>query len=138
RRPAERSLQGPGSGDGRGGVGVMSATALDVPNLHRLDFTLPTDLEAAVPPEARGITRDAVRMMVAYRGEQRLVHTTFFELPRFLDPGDLVVVNTSGTLAAAVDATAPDGTNLVVHLSTRLPADLRVVELRRDGVPWPE
>ena len=60
--------------------------------------------EATEPPEARGITRDAVRMMVAYRHDLRLVHAHAHDLPSFLDEGDLVVVNTSGTLAAALDA----------------------------------
>ena len=56
----------------------------------------------ARPPEARGMTRDAVRMLVARRGDGTLVHTHFTELPRLLDEGDLLVVNTSGTLAAAL------------------------------------
>jgi S-adenosylmethionine:tRNA ribosyltransferase-isomerase len=97
----------------------------------RLAFELPAELEAAEPAEARGITRDAVRMLVAHRGSGELVHTTFGELPRHLDPGDLVVINTSGTIPAAVAATAPDGTALVVHLSTRLDDDRWVVEPRR-------
>ncbi len=96
--------------------------------------------EATGPAEARGITRDAVRMMVAYRSDLRVVHTHAHDLPQFLDEGDLVVVNTSGTLAAAVDALGEDGTPLVVHLSQLLPAGLWLVELRRpDGgatQPW--
>src|SRR5258706_7274939 len=104
----------------------MSALLLS----HRPRFELPPELEASVPPEARGITRDAVRLMVAYKSDNRLVHANFNELPRFLDAGDLVVVNTSGTLASALDATAPDGRALGIHLSTRLPADLWVVEVR--------
>jgi S-adenosylmethionine:tRNA ribosyltransferase-isomerase len=52
-------------------------------------------------------------------------------LPSFLDPGDLVVINTSGTLPAAVDAVAADGTRLVLHLSTRLGSTRWVVEPRR-------
>ncbi len=96
--------------------------------------------EATEPPEARGITRDAVRMMVAYRHDLRLVHAHAHDLPQFLDEGDLVVVNTSGTLAAALDALGEDGTPLVVHLSQRLPADLWLVELRRPNgratEPW--
>lgn len=98
--------------------------------------------EATEPAEARGITRDAVRMMVAYRHDRRLVHAHAHDLPKFLDEGDLVVVNTSATLAAALDALGEDGTPLVVHLSQRLPAGLWLVELRRpDGratEPWPE
>jgi S-adenosylmethionine:tRNA ribosyltransferase-isomerase len=96
--------------------------------------------EATEPPEARGITRDAVRMMVAHRADLRIVHAHAHDLPQFLDEGDLVVVNTSGTLAAALDARGEDGTPLVVHLSQRLPAGRWLVELRRPNgratEPW--
>ena len=105
------------------------STTLDV--APRLTFDLPPELEASEPPEARGLTRDAVRMLVANGRDGTLVHSAFTLLPRFLDAGDLVVVNTSGTIPAAVDAVAPDGTALVVHLSTQLSADRWVVEPRR-------
>jgi S-adenosylmethionine:tRNA ribosyltransferase-isomerase len=114
----------------------MSAVADVLAPTNRIRFELPSELEAAVPAEARGITRDAVRLMVAYKSENRLVHANFSDLPRFLDAGDLVVVNTSGTLAAEVDAVGPDGAALAVHLSTQLPANLWVIELRRDGGPF--
>jgi S-adenosylmethionine:tRNA ribosyltransferase-isomerase len=52
-------------------------------------------------------------------------------LPDFLEAGDLVVINTSGTLNAALKATRPDGWPLELHLSTRLSADLWSVEVRR-------
>ena len=94
-------------------------------------FELPAELEAGSPPEARGMTRDAVRMLVAHQGDGTLVHSHFSELPRFLDEGDLIVVNTSGTLAAAVPGTDSSGRQLEVHFSTQLPADLWTVELRR-------
>jgi S-adenosylmethionine:tRNA ribosyltransferase-isomerase len=101
---------------------------------ERLAFVLPPELEAREPAEARGTTRDSVRMLVAYCHDGALVHSTFSLLPTFLDPGDLVVVNTSGTIPAAVDAVAADGTRLVVHLSTQLDDGRWVVELRRpDG-----
>src|SRR5947209_12354844 len=89
-----------------------------VPAAPRLAFDLPPELEASEPPEARGLTRDAVRMMVAHRESGIIEHSTFALLPAFLDPGDLVVINTSGTLPAAVDALAPDGRHVVLHLST--------------------
>jgi S-adenosylmethionine:tRNA ribosyltransferase-isomerase len=69
-------------------------------------------------------------MMVAYRSDLRIVHAHAHDLPHYLDEGDLVVVNTSGTLAAAVDALGEDGTPLVLHLSQQLPAGLWLVELR--------
>lgn len=97
----------------------------------RLAFHLPPALEASEPPEARGLTRDAVRMLVADRTTGALTHSTFALLPAFLEPGDLVVVNTSGTVPAAVNAVATDGTELVLHLSSRLDDGTWVVEPRR-------
>jgi S-adenosylmethionine:tRNA ribosyltransferase-isomerase len=97
----------------------------------RLKFELPPELEAAAPPEARGLTRDAVRMMVASRSSGRLTHSTFALLPAFLAEGDLVVVNTSGTIPAALTATTERGERIVVHLSTRLDDGRWVVEPRR-------
>jgi S-adenosylmethionine:tRNA ribosyltransferase-isomerase len=112
-------------------VSAMSALSAMATRSPRLRFELPTELEAGEPPEARGMTRDAVRMMVAERSTNLVSHSTFALLPMFLDAGDLVVVNTSGTIPAAVDATASDGTRVVVHLSTRLDDDRWVVEPRR-------
>ncbi len=74
----------------------LAGTRPTLPELHPLRFTLPPELEAPSPPESRGMTRDAVRMLVAHKGDGSLVHTYFSELPRFLDEGDLVVLNTSG------------------------------------------
>jgi len=103
-----------------------------------LTFSLPGALEAAEPPEARGLTRDAVRMLVGYRSDLRLVHSVFSLLPTFLEDGDLVVVNTSGTLAAAVEGTDPAGRPVVVHFSTELASGTWVVELRRPRAPASE
>jgi S-adenosylmethionine:tRNA ribosyltransferase-isomerase len=106
------------------------STGLTLPTL---EFELPPALEAGEPPEARGLARDDVRLMVSRYGDDAVEHARFRELPRFLRAGDLLVVNTSGTLSAAVDATRADGSRAVLHLSTRLPAGLWSVELRRAG-----
>jgi S-adenosylmethionine:tRNA ribosyltransferase-isomerase len=89
-------------------------------------------LEAHEPPEARGEGRDDVSLMVAHRAGRSLMHARFHDLPRFLVPGDVLVVNTSGTLPAAVDARLA-GRPIELRLST--PAgedDLWVVELRTE------
>ena len=104
---------------------------IDPTRPSRLAFRLPPELEASEPPEARGLTRDSVRMMVAERSTNRLTNSTFVRLPTFLDPGDLVVINTSAVIPAAVPATSPDGTPLVVHLSTQFDDDVWVIELRQ-------
>lgn len=109
----------------------MTALAEPTP---RLGYDLPSALEASEPPEARGLTRDAVRMLVATKTDGGLVPSSFTFLPRFLEPGDVLVVNTSGTIPAAIDAVGADGKELVVHLSTRLDDERWVVEPRRpDG-----
>ena len=98
--------------------------------------------EAHEPPEARGLRRDEVRMLVARRDDGRLEHARFCDLPRFLDEGDVLVVNTSATLPAALTATRADGEAVRLHLSTPVPGaapgdePLRyVVELRRADGP---
>src|SRR2546423_5841069 len=101
-----------------------------IPDNTVLDFDLPPELEASEPPEARGLARDEVRLMVSYRADDRVIHTTFRALPDFLAAGDVLVINTSGTMNAALNAIRADGTALELHLSTHLPADLWVVEVR--------
>lgn len=97
----------------------------------RTRFVLPERLNAAEPPEARGLARDGVRLLVA-DGIQ-IVHGRFDQLGDHLRPGDLLVVNTSGTLAAAVPGTritAGGVEPVVVHFSTELDDGTWVVELR--------
>jgi S-adenosylmethionine:tRNA ribosyltransferase-isomerase len=103
----------------------------EYPEAHGpLHFDLPSELEAGEPPEARGLRRDEVRLMVSHLGDDSIVHSSFTNLPGFLEAGDTLVINTSGTMNAALPASYADGTPLEVHLSTHLPADLWVVELR--------
>jgi S-adenosylmethionine:tRNA ribosyltransferase-isomerase len=99
-----------------------------------LAFELPAALEAHEPPEARGLARDEVKLMVASRGDGEISHATFHDLPELLRAGDLLVVNTSATLPAAVPARRDDGSCLELRFATSAP-DLPhgrwwVVELR--------
>ncbi|RMF05225.1 MAG: S-adenosylmethionine:tRNA ribosyltransferase-isomerase [Chloroflexi bacterium] len=104
------------------------------PPIHSdFDFTLPPELEAHEPPEARGLRRDQVRLMVSSGAGERVEHTQFTQLPNFLAAGDVLVINTSATRPASLPAARRDGTPLRVHLSTQLPADLWLVELRRSA-----
>lgn len=102
--------------------------------LPALDFSLPPELEAHEPPEARGLTRDGVRLLVSSLHSDRIVHARFADLPAFLRPGDLLVVNVSATLPAALTAQRDDGSEVAMHVSTRLPAGLVVVEFRKATV----
>src|SRR6266550_967992 len=99
-----------------------------------LDFQIPEELAAHEPPEARGLKRDGVRLMVSRASTNAITHTRFSHLPDFLAPGDVVVVNTSATINAALEAVreASDGSvsDVVLHLSTPLSPNQWVVELR--------
>ena len=78
-------------------------------------------LEDAAPPEERGLARDEVRLMVASRGAP-LAHARMTGLPHFLRPRDLLVVNESATIPAAVEAVRAEGERVQLHLSTPDPA----------------
>ena len=95
------------------------------------DFDLPPGLEAGQPPEARGLARDDVRLLVA--GDSGLRHARFSGLGQFLSAGDVLVINTSATLAAAIDGRRADGSVVIVHFSTRLDDGSWLVELRPPG-----
>lgn len=97
-----------------------------------VEFILPPEREATAPPERRGIARDGVRLLRS--GYEGVTHHVFRDLPDLLEPGDLVVINTSATLPAALDGRHPDGRPAPVHFSTRLDDGDWIVELRRpDG-----
>ena len=91
-----------------------------------VDFALPAELEAHDPPEARGLARDGDRLLVSRAATAEIGHGVFRDLPGLLLPGDLVVVNDTGTLPAQVRA----GRELAVHFSTALPDGAWLVELR--------
>jgi S-adenosylmethionine:tRNA ribosyltransferase-isomerase len=101
------------------------------------DFALPPELEAHEPAEARGLPRDGVRMLVSRRAADEISHHAFGDLPELLLPGDLLVVNTSSTVPAAVRI----GGGLAVHFSTPMPNASWLIELReprgRATVPYP-
>src|SRR5919204_1257943 len=102
--------------------------------LATLDFALPPELEAHEPPEARGLRRDQVLLLVTSCDGYCIQHLTFTDLPDVLRPGDLLVANDSATLPAALTARTVGGQTVALHISTRLPADLWVVEPRRVSV----
>ena len=91
-----------------------------------MNFDLPAVLEAREPPEARGLARDGVRLMVSRSRAGAVTHHRFTDLPSLLLPGDLLVVNTSRTLPAAVRTG-----DLEVHFSGQLPDGAWLAEFRQ-------
>jgi S-adenosylmethionine:tRNA ribosyltransferase-isomerase len=93
-----------------------------------ITFTPPGDRTAPSPAEARGMARDQVRLLVA--DGDRVRHTHFRDLADHLEPGDLVVVNTSQTVAGEADARLSDGRDVVVHVAMDLRDGTWVAEIR--------
>jgi S-adenosylmethionine:tRNA ribosyltransferase-isomerase len=99
-------------------------------------FTLPPDADATEPPEWRGMLRDEVRLMAVR--DAGVTSTRFRDLPGLLEPGDLIVVNTSATLPARLEARRADGVVVPLHWSTTLDDGAWVVELRRPDNSGPD
>jgi S-adenosylmethionine:tRNA ribosyltransferase-isomerase len=134
-------VEGTGSDVGAGHlrVGTRREVRTFPTPLSQLAFELPPTRSATAPPEARGISRDEIRLLVAR--PEAVTQGSFRALPEHLRAGDLVVVNTSATVPAALDARRTDGRAVVVHVSGRHPDgdDTWVVELRQPegtGPTW--
>lgn len=91
-------------------------------------FAPPGTSTAPSPAEARGMRRDDVRMLVAHG--DRVAHARFRDLADHLEPGDLVVVNASQTVAGEADVRLGDGSDAVVHVAADLRDGTWAVELR--------
>jgi len=98
--------------------------------LSRIEFSLPSELEASAPPEARGLRRDEVRLMISNYSTDQVRHTRFYQLDKYLDEGDVIVINTSRTRNSALLGTRTNGSVLELHLSIHFDEDLWTVELR--------
>jgi len=98
-------------------------------------FERPDASDATEPPEHRGLARDGVRLLVAAPG--RLEHHRFRDLPAVLAPGDLVVVNTSATLPAALTGVVR-GARVPVHVAAQADAGSWMVEVRRPANDGPQ
>lgn len=94
------------------------------------DFHLPDQLQCAKPTEVRGIARDKVGLMISDKSTDKIEHTLFRNIVYYLQEGDVLVVNTSGTLKAALEAYHSDGTLLRIHLSTKQSDKQWIIELR--------
>jgi S-adenosylmethionine:tRNA ribosyltransferase-isomerase len=99
-------------------------------------FVLDPALSATEPPEARGIARDGVRLLVAEDGRP-LRHALFRDLPSLLCPGDLVVVNTSDTEPAAVDGVRSGGRPVTLHISGPAPSTVNGTSTAGDALNVP-
>lgn len=94
------------------------------------NFHLPKSLQCSTPTEERDLKRDEARLMVSYRNNDMVHHGIFRNIIDYLEAGDVLVVNTSGTLKAALSAIWNKKIALNIHLSNKISDHEWVIELR--------
>jgi S-adenosylmethionine:tRNA ribosyltransferase-isomerase len=102
--------------------------ATDRAERSSIHFEPVADATAPAPAEARGLSREDVRLLVA--SQSGIVHGRFRDLPEHLHAGDLVVVNDSATVPGEIDAESALRGPVVLHLATPLDDGTWVVEVR--------
>lgn len=85
--------------------------------VEEMQFKVPPELEASAPPEARGQPRDHVRLLVIHRDSGQIEHRRFYEIVDYLRAGDVVVLNISRTVPAALPGVTSDGQEIELRLS---------------------
>lgn len=84
-------------------------------NLSDFDYDLPSEYIAQTPLEPR----DSSRLLVIHRGSSSIEHTTFKEIGRFLNSGDLLVLNQTRVIPARLFAHKPTGGRVELLLLRR-------------------
>ena len=84
---------------------------------------LPPALRASRPAARRGVRRDRVRMLVVDRAAGEVRHSRFDRVGDLLEPGDLLVVNSSRVLPSAVLARRESGQPVQLRPCVRRPGE---------------
>ena len=90
-------------------------------DLEEFNYQLPESLIAAFPIRERTESR----LLVLRRGSGEIVHSVFAEVGRFLDPGDLLVLNDTKVFPARLKGTKESGGKVEVLLLERFPEEGR-------------
>ncbi len=93
--------------------------------LSLYDYPLPEELVAKYPVEPR----DHARLMVLNRKTQTIVHDRFYNLPKYLKEGDLLVLNDTKVIPARLLGKKATGGKVEVLLNRKLPKDNRWLAL---------
>ena len=98
--------------------------------LSAFDYTLPPELIAQRPAQPR----DTARLLVLHRGAGRLEHRIFRDLPEYLDPNDVLVVNDTRVIPARLHGVKVTGGAVEVLLLRPVPAGMETD--RREPERW--
>lgn len=98
-------------------------------NDKTMTFELPNSLNAIMPPERRGLRRDQVKLMVLDKETGQTTHDNFYNLGSYLKKGDLVVLNSSRTIPAKLEAVLHkkgilESESIELHLARQLTSNV--------------
>lgn len=77
-------------------------------DIELFNYNLPKELIAQEPLK----DRDKAKLMVLKRNNDEIIHTYFYNLPDFLDSGDLLILNDSKVIKAKLEITLDTGGKL--------------------------
>src|SRR5436309_1882616 len=100
--------------------------------LSDFDYSLPPNLIAQHPVEPR----DAARLLVVDRSTGRLEHRVFRDLPEYLQPADVMVVNNTRVIPARLRARKPTGGAVEVLLLRPAREQESAIARPRDDQIW--
>jgi S-adenosylmethionine:tRNA ribosyltransferase-isomerase len=84
-------------------------------NLSDFDYELPPEFIAQTPCEPR----DSSRLLIMHRDTGRIEHAIFRDIGRYLNPGDLLVINQTRVIPARLNARKPTGGRVEILLLRR-------------------
>src|ERR1700733_13242688 len=86
-------------------IRTKKETGTIAPAIEDYEYALPAELIAGLPlPE-----RDQSRLLVLNRADQSIEHATFERLPKWVSPGDVIVVNDTKVIPAKLIAKRESG-----------------------------
>lgn len=83
-----------------------------------LDYEIPFRLAAGEPLEVTGKSRDSSRLLVMRRRSQEIEHSRFYDLGKYLNAGDLLVLNNTRAMNSVLPGRIDTGAKIEAFLCT--------------------
>ena len=101
---------------------------------EELDYELPFHLAAREPPEIIGKSRDSSRLLVMRTKTQEIEHSYFYNLGKYLNVGDLLVLNDTRCINSVLPGKLDTGGKIEALLCTPKGNDTWNCQLLPDGI----
>ena len=103
-------------------------------HIDQFDYSLPSDLIAQAPKPFRSHSR----LLYVDRRQRRLQDRYFYELPNFLQPGDLLVLNDTQVIPARIYGRKSSGGRVEIMLERQLDTNRILAQIRASKALKPD